>query len=494
MLDESRIIRLIFAFKIRYLRQQKGFAYQELAKLTGLSTSYLNDIEKGKRYPKPDKIAALAGALGVDYDYLVATTATKEIQPIVDLLTSKFLKLFPLQDFGISVEKLIELFTQTPKKVNAFISTLFKIARNYQIDEQKFYLEALRSYQDMHNNYFPELEQAVKAFKREYSIEASVSYAVSYLEEQLQEIYGIRVNKTTLAQTDRFRNIRSYYSAPKRTLYLNKALSEAQQRFLIARELGFQYLKLSERPFETTILQIDSFEKLLNNYRASHFAAALLMDEDALVEDIRQMARESSWHPDLMLNLLDRYGVTAEMLLQRLTNILPHHFGLEDLFFMRLTKDAKSRSFSMTKNLHLSQLHSPYNNELDEHYCHRWVSISVIEEMRKMKKKKPTTLADAQISRYWNTDKAYLCFSLANQSFSNSENAASVTLGLLLTPQLRSTFNLISDPQLKVREVHTTCERCGIEDCQERVAAPVIIEQAAEEAAILAAFTELDSK
>ena len=46
MLNDNQIIRLIFGFKVRYLRQQKDFSYQQLAKKTGLSTSYLNDIEK----------------------------------------------------------------------------------------------------------------------------------------------------------------------------------------------------------------------------------------------------------------------------------------------------------------------------------------------------------------------------------------------------------------------------------------------------------------
>ena len=72
MLSNDQIIRLIFGFKVRYLRLQKGLSYQELSNITGLSTSYLNDIEKGKRYPKTDKITALALALDVTVP-LVAT-------------------------------------------------------------------------------------------------------------------------------------------------------------------------------------------------------------------------------------------------------------------------------------------------------------------------------------------------------------------------------------------------------------------------------------
>ncbi len=478
MLNDNQIIRLIFGFKTRYLRQQKKLSYQELAKMTGLSTSYLNDIEKGKRYPKPDKITAMATAFEVDYNYMVATNASKKLQPIIDLLNSKLFKLFPLKEFGISLDKVLELFTQTPDKVNAFISTILKIARNYQVGEQQFYKEALRSYQDMHNNYFPELEQATKDFKKEFSIKGTLPFTAKFLEDQLLELYDITVDRKELATHTNLAPIRSYFSLKNNTFYLKNNLSEAQENFLLARELGFQFLELNNRPYETTIINIDSFEKLLNNYKASHFAAALLMNEDKLTADIKKLARKNNWHPDLFLNLLKKYTVTAEMLLQRLTNILPHHFGLEELFFIRLTGSKNLQSFHMTKDLHLSQLHNPYNNELDEHYCNRWVSITSIKELRFTKKnQQQPIIADAQISKYWGTKDEYLCISLAKPGFSNPENGVSVTIGLLVNPQLKSIFHFLKDPNLKAREVHTTCERCGIPDCDARVASPVVIEQ-----------------
>ncbi len=493
MLTNNQIIRLIFGFKVRYLRQQKNLSYQELADQTGLSTSYLNDIEKGKRYPKPDKITAIASALEVDYNYMVATNASKKLQPIIDLLHSKFFKLFPLKEFGISLEKLLELFTQTPDKVNAFISTIFKIARNYQVDEAQFYLEALRSYQDMHNNYFPELEQAVKDFKNTFSIKGTLPYTSNFLADELKELYGIEVEKQQLADKMILKNIRSYFDLENKTLHLQIDLSEAQENFLLARELGFQYLDLKERPYETTIIQIDSFEKLLNNYKASHFAAALLMDELTLAVDIKTIARENTWSPNLFLNLLKKYNVTSEMLLQRLTNILPHHFGIEDLFFIRLSGSKDLKSFNMTKDLHLAQLHNPYNNELNEHYCNRWVSITSIKELhfKKAEKNKTTIVADAQISKYWGTDKEYLCISLAKSAFRQPGNGVSVTLGLLVNPHLKSIFHFLSDPALKYREVHTTCERCGIANCEARVASPIIIGAMEQEREVLEALKGL---
>lgn len=479
MLTDNQIIRFILAFKVKHLRLENKLSYQELGNLTGLSTSYLSDIEKGKRYPKPDKINELAKALQVDYDYLVSTSGTKKLKPIIDLINSNFLKLFPLEKFGISMEKALELFAQTPDQVNAFISTFFKIARNYQIRDQEFYLEALRSYQDMHNNHFPELEEAVQAFKKEFSIKDATSYSSEFLEEQLQELYDIRVDRKMLSNNQKLRNLRSFYSPSKKILYLKSGLSSARENFLMGRELGFQFLQIDERPYETTIMNINSFEILFNNYKASHFAAALLIDTQSLIQDFDEIARENTVSPQKIIDLVHKYNVTPEMLFQRFTNILPYHFGLEDLFFIKLTTDESLNVLSMSKNLHLSQLHSPYNNLLEEHFCRRWVASKSMEDL--FQKNQTHMIANVQVSDFQNSDNSYLCFSIAEKSNDSPSIAKSITIGLLINDKLKSKLHFLSEPDLTRKMVGTTCERCDISDCKQRVSEPFFIQQKEEQ-------------
>ena len=57
------ILRFILGIKLRRARQEKGFGLKELARRTGVSVSYLSEIEKGKKHPKPDKLLQLAAAL-----------------------------------------------------------------------------------------------------------------------------------------------------------------------------------------------------------------------------------------------------------------------------------------------------------------------------------------------------------------------------------------------------------------------------------------------
>ena len=80
------------ALKLRQLRREKGWSAKALANKAGLSTSYLNEIEKGKKYPKPDKVLALATALNVEYDDLLSLKLGKSLEPISHLLKSNLLK------------------------------------------------------------------------------------------------------------------------------------------------------------------------------------------------------------------------------------------------------------------------------------------------------------------------------------------------------------------------------------------------------------------
>lgn len=498
MLNQDKL-RTIFGLKIAYLRQQKGLSYHQLAEIADLSMSYVHEIEKGKKYPKADKILLLAKALDTTYDELVSVHASKRLQPIIDLLESEFFQVFPMEMFGISPDKLLELFVNAPDKLNAFISTVIKLARNYQMQSENFYTAALRSYQDMHDNYFEDIEQSVAAFKVDNNLNKTVAFSTELLEKLLKDNYKITVDRKKMAAQKILKNVRSFFSPLKsRTegggkLYINKDLTPAQENFLLARELGFQYMKLKERPYETVIMKAESFEKLFNNFKASYFASAFLMDENELVNDIKKWADSPIWRNDSIVQLIERYNVTSEMFLQRLSNILPKHFKINDLFFIRIQADEHLKLFKMNKELHLSRIHKPYANELSEHYCRRWVSLNAIKQLRTSMQldKSVSQVCDAQVSNYWETDLSYFCVTVAKPKTSNPKESVSVTLGILIDDNARRLFHFLSDPDIKLKVVNTTCERCSMPDCGERAIAPFIIEKKNEQREVEQALSQL---
>ena len=496
MLNHGQVVRLIFGLKLRELRQERGLSPAELARVCDVSVSYLNEIEKGKKYPKADKILSLSQALDVRYDQLTSLELPRRLAPIADLLNSKMLKEFPLEMYGLEPARIIELIANAPAKMNAFVSTIFEIARNYEMRQEDLFLAALRSFQEMHDNYFEDLEQDARAFVGSQQLATAAPFDLRQLERLLTEKYGYTIDRDTLGQhaVATQGRLRSVFQPKTRRLLLRPGLSRGQQAFVLGREVAFNYLKLTERPYVSSSTQMASFDEVLNNFKASYFAGALLMEEDSLVQDLKGVFSAKKWNPNLLLNLLTRYDVSPEMFMQRLTTLLPRHFGLQSLFFLRFDQANAGAAYQLTKELHLARLHNPHGNELEEHYCRRWVSLRLLVEARALPvpdtAAAPVTVVGAQKSRYFGTDDEYLCFTLARAG-TPVQPAISVTVGLRCDEQLRAQVKFLADPALPFRTVNETCERCAIADCESRAAAPTEIVRLAEKTAFEAAVTAL---
>lgn len=109
--------RIIFGLKLKQLRQERNLNFADFAKQTGMSVSYLNEIEKGKKFPKEDKIELLAQALGVNVAELTSLDLGKNLTPLAELLNSNFLNELPLDLFDIELSKVVEIIANAPAKV-----------------------------------------------------------------------------------------------------------------------------------------------------------------------------------------------------------------------------------------------------------------------------------------------------------------------------------------------------------------------------------------
>ena len=100
-------LRFIMGFKLKQFRLEKGLTLKELAEETNLSISYLSEIEKGKKYPKPEKIFQLAQSLGVSFDDLVSLQISREADMLPVIFTSPVIKEFPFKMYGVSPQDLL---------------------------------------------------------------------------------------------------------------------------------------------------------------------------------------------------------------------------------------------------------------------------------------------------------------------------------------------------------------------------------------------------
>ena len=277
-------IKLVFGLKIKQLRLDRALSLNDLSQLSGLSISYINEIEKGKKYPKADKIISLAKALNTDYDSLVSLKLSKRLEPISELLSSNILTELPLELFGIDQSNLLEMLSDAPTKVSAFIGTLIEISRNYNMSVEQFYFSALRTYQEMHDNYFEEIETAAEDFLVEMDVRENAILGEDYLMQVLRQKYGYEIEQIDKYAHPELKAVRSLTipqpGGPR--LLVNGSLSSVQKSFIYGREIGYQYLKLNNRLYTTSVLEADSFEHLLNNFKASYFASAIIIRRSLL--------------------------------------------------------------------------------------------------------------------------------------------------------------------------------------------------------------------
>ncbi|PYP90834.1 MAG: hypothetical protein DMG65_10010 [Candidatus Angelobacter sp. Gp1-AA117] len=64
--------------RIREVREERGWTLEKLAEKTGLSRSFLSEVENNKATPSAESVLKISNALGVSLDYLLKGEIGKE--------------------------------------------------------------------------------------------------------------------------------------------------------------------------------------------------------------------------------------------------------------------------------------------------------------------------------------------------------------------------------------------------------------------------------
>lgn len=475
--DEKR--RIIFGIKLREARENIKYSLKKLGALCDISPSYLNEIEKGKKYPAEDKIERLAKHLEVDREWLQSEKLDKKLAPVSDLLESGILKELPLEMLGLELSKLLELLSNTPSKLNAFIRTLIEITRNYNLRVETFYFSVMRSYQEIHDNYFESLEAHAERFLKKHRFDLAKPITSGMLAKVLKRDFGYTIVNDGFSGDPHLADLRSYVKKgrTRTTLFLNKDLSESQKAFIYGREIGYCYMALEARSYTSTWVEISSFEEVLNNFRASYFSNAIFLHKTQFLKDLKAFLSRPDWNENVLFTTLSRYNCTPEMLLQRLTNLLPKYFGLKELFFLRFTNVPGTQKYELSKEMHLGGIRDPRGTVLQEHYCRRWMFIDILDRMAERQKSGTyhnEVMGGGQVAAYFDSKDAYMVFSIARPLFPTPHVNSSLTLGIKLDAKTRAKIAFVKDASIKSRLVHNTCERCPAQHCKHRSAPPTV--------------------
>jgi transcriptional regulator with XRE-family HTH domain len=490
-------LRFILGLKLRTLRQERDQSLKDVAAVSGLSVSYLSEIEKGKKYPKPDKLIDLARAFDVPYDELVSLSVTDELDPLKEVFTSTLIQEFPFQLFGLAPQDVFGLVSDQPVEAGALIRTFLEIGRTYDMQVEHFLFAALRSYQQMHANYFEGLEQQAAAYRAAHDWPHGTHPDAPALRTLLESKYGYRIDTETLPNDPDLSGFRSVYTDEEGPmLFINGDLTPIQKAFIYGREVGYQELDVEARATTSSWLKAESFEQVLNNFKASYFSGALLIDRSALIDDLEALFEQSTWSNQRFLDCVARYPATPEMFFYRLTELVPHAFGLDEIFFMRFHHKAGTDDFQLTKVLNMSDVAVPHGLGPREHYCRRWPAMYLLRDLAKQQAHSSNGAAGeapvvrAQRSHFIDNDAAFFVVSAARPLSLTERTNSCVSLGFLMTDAFMDRVQFADDPDVSRLDVNLTCERCPLpsSECAERAAPPSIYDveqrQARQEAAL----------
>jgi len=472
----------ILGLKLKKARTEKGLSLKELAESTNLSISYLSEIEKGKKYPKPEKIISISEALQISFESLVSPKVDEELNPLQEVMDSIFFREFPFKLFGISYRNILDLITESPQKAGAFLKTFVEISQIYDVRVEHLFYAALRSYQKMNMNYFPELEESADQFIKENEWEISAFIDMTKYRNTLKSTYGYIISEDELDSYPQLSNFRSVYVDSKRPkLLINKKLLPSQKAFIYAREIGYHYLGLHERIKTSAFTNVSSFDQVLNNFKASYFAGALLINKNMLKKDLKNFFNESKWSGRKFLAIMKKYNATPEMFIYRFGHLIYNLFGIKEFHYLRFNNKVGTNQFNLVKELNMSPVIAPHSIGLNEHYCQRWLSIGLLNQLAEKQNKgvAKSTLVDVQRAKFIETDAEFFTISLARPLVLNSDTNSSMIIGFLINDKFKKKVKFWDDPAIKNTFINETCERCGLskEECSERVAPPIIYEQ-----------------
>ncbi len=477
------LISVIFGMKLRQARTETGLTLSDFATQCELSPSYVTEIEKGRKYPRADKIMRMAEVLGRSYDELVSIKLQPSLAHLESTISSNTFQKFPFEEFGLEASDLVNLLTREPDKASALLHAVLEIGRHYDLKEEDFLRAALRSYQEIYENHFPDMEQAALDFITEfgstYHLSADSPIDLDTLQRILQHQYNYQIDDQAIAQNELLSGFRSVLrpgSRPK--LFINGKLYPRQRNFILARELGYRYLGIKERSLTSPPEQIKSFQQLLNELKAAYFGGVLLMPRAAMLADLQAFFDLPTWQPERLLHMLTKYDVTPEMLLYRFSELVPQFFGVK-LHFLRF-HDLDGR-YRIIKQLNMNRLLVPSGIGLMEHYCRRWLSIRLLQDMSG--ENAPNSFEDeplvgVQFSEFLESHDKFLCLGFGRPLVLSPDLNSSVIVGFRVDANLKDTIRFLEDPAIPRLLIHETCERCPLtaDQCQVRGAPPTILQ------------------
>ena len=336
-------MKMFVGAQIRRAREGRGLSQAALARLVGISPSYLNQIERDQRPLTVPVLLRLNQAIGFDADTFDDHEGPRLIAALVDAVSDAV----DGTDDTVSATEIRELVTGFPALARAIV-VLHRRASDARrrVEELAIglgaglpegdrlpvlpYMEVLDFVHD-NRNHFPELDSAAEAL------------AGSDLEALLRERHGVRT--VTGDMTDRRR-----FDRATRTLWLPRGLEPERRRFRVAVQWCLlEHAQLLDRLTEAGRLSGVEARALARIGLANYFAGAVLLPYAAFLG----AAEETGYDVGM---LCDRFGVSIETVCHRLSTMQRPGAAGVPFVFLRVDRAGNISKRHSATDFHFSRI------------------------------------------------------------------------------------------------------------------------------------------
>jgi XRE family transcriptional regulator, fatty acid utilization regulator len=341
--------------RLRALRLDRGHSQADFARQLGISPAYLNLIEKGRRTVQLPLLWKALELLHVEPEPFLSSLGEQRVeQSLAQLLDEPLLRslnldrddlarlgaephavttittLFPLYKNARSqldrVQHLVGL-TEAGRKARAGPEALDEpeeSALRYDYSP----LEEVADFLQVHRNYFPEIEEASLALRRDFDLPRRVQG------EDLARVLG-RLGVQVVALEPRVgSSVVRRYDPEAGRVAISRELGEARRKFDLAHVLGLRVMSelgVIERVLGALEPSHPETPQLVKVHLANYFAGALLMPYGDALEEAQRTRYDVE-------RIASMFGMSYEAVAHRLTNLadprrrgVPMHFLRVDI-------------------------------------------------------------------------------------------------------------------------------------------------------------------
>ena len=441
--------------RIRRLRRELGLTQAAMAESLGISTSYLNLLERDQRPVSAQILLRLVDVFDIDPRGLAGDEEARAQAQLHEVFADPMFRDTPLsqaelKDLAaaspVAVDALARLYQayQESRTTTSMLAERLAGDPNAENPEALLALEEVRDFINQQGNHFGALDAAAEELYAEAVAEHDEPYLA--LRARLQSNHQI---STRIAPVEVMENTLRRFDRHRQTIFLSELLDQPGRSFQLAYQLAyFEQMAEIENIIRASGLETENASTVARISLANYFAAAVLMPYGLFLK-----TAENNQYDITLLGR--RFGTSFEQVCHRLTTLQrPNARGIP-FFLIRVDNAGNiSKRFSAA-GFHFARFGGT---------CPRW---HVHDAFRIPGKISTQIVQMEDATRYFSIARTV---SRDNSGFGVPDNQFAIGLGCEISHAQRLVYSrgINLDMEIGDTPIGVNCRLCERHDCNQR--------------------------